>query len=157
MSTERASNAARDGGASPPTSGSRCSASEASGRAQFAHRPSGQPLLGSLQRAIPSNALLGSRDGLQMLWGSLRLERKHWRAWSGTLAGMTWGDGGESSATYSTLNLNLTLFFVNYDSSTPSAPGGYEPMLSLALPLISMRLPAQLLRLLASSGTGDGS
>src|SRR4051794_2581648 len=35
--------------------------------------------------------------------------------------------------------------------------GRYEPMLSLALPSISMRLPAQLLRLLASYGTGDGS
>src|SRR5947209_7469889 len=35
--------------------------------------------------------------------------------------------------------------------------GGYEPMLSLALPLILMRLPAQPLQHLASYGTGDGS
>src|SRR4051812_30339483 len=75
-----------------------------------------------------------------MLWGSLRLERRHWRAWSGTLAGMTWGDGGESSATYSTLDLNLTLFFVNYDSSTPSAPGREEWLRadSLARPSIDL-------------------
>src|SRR5947208_898461 len=94
-----ASNAARGGGASPPTSGSLWA--RPAGVLNSLTYLAGNLLLGpSLQRAISSNALLGSRDGLQTLWGSLRPERRHWRVWSGTLAGMTWGDGGHGGESY---------------------------------------------------------